>query len=121
MKFLAAAAFSLIATGAFAAPAEVGSTSLGDVLTDDAGMTLYIFTNDSEGTSVCNDGCAAKWPPFFASDGAADDGDYTVIARADGTQQWAYKGQPLYYWMNDQASGDTTGEGVGGVWFVARP
>ncbi len=121
MKFLAAALLSLAATGAYAAPAMTGSTSLGDVLTDEAGMTLYVFKKDSEGVSNCYDGCAANWPPLFAAEMMPAEGDYTVIERTDGTYQWAYKGEPLYYWVNDNKAGDTTGEGVGGNWFVARP
>lgn len=90
------------------------------VLTDGQGMTLYTFDKDKKGESVCYDACAAKWPPYIASEGAEAKRGYKAIARNDGTMQWAYKGQPLYTWVGDTAQGDTTGDGVGGVWHVAK-
>jgi hypothetical protein len=48
-------------------------------------------------------------------------GTLSVITRADGGQQIAYNDQPLYFYAEDQQPGETTGEGVGGVWFVAKP
>lgn len=123
MKFVYAALFSALASGAFAAPVETGETALGPVLVGENGMTLYTFAKDSAGTSVCEGDCAVKWPPLFAdaSEAGTTEGTLSVIARPDGTYQWAANGMPLYFWMNDQAAGDTTGEGVGGVWSVARP
>jgi len=97
---------------------------LGQFLADAEGMTLYIFTNDEadSGVSVCNDDCAANWPPFFA-DGATlpegVSGELTVITHDDGSGQLAYNGLPLYYWVQEMAPGDTTGHEVGDVWFEA--
>ncbi len=96
-------------------------TASGAILTDDAGMTLYTFDNDTNGVSNCAGGCAEKWPPLVAADGAAGTNDYSVITRADGAHQWAYRGMPLYTWFQDHAVGDMTGDGVKGVWHVARP
>ncbi len=48
-------------------------------------------------------------------------GTLTTFARADGSQQVAYNGEPLYYFTGDTAPGDANGEGVGGVWFIATP
>ena len=121
LKIALPAAFWFAATSAFAAPVETANTAIGDVLVAENGMTLYTFAKDSAGKSVCNDDCAGKWPPLFADEGEAQSGDYTIIERADDTYQWAYKGMPLYFWMNDKAEGDTTGDGVGGVWSAARP
>ncbi len=86
-------------------------------------MTLYTFDKDAPGTgkSACNGPCAENWPPFAAPGGAAPSGDFSVVARDDGTRQWAYKGMPLYFWTKDKAPGDKTGEGVKGVWHVAQP
>jgi predicted lipoprotein with Yx(FWY)xxD motif len=111
------------AGGATLAVAE--SPELGKFLTDANGMTLYLFTNDEEGESYCNDDCATNWPPLMASDPLmlpeGVDGELTQIAREDGTMQVAYNGIPLYYWANDANPGDTTGQGVGDVWFVVAP
>ncbi|WP_163269066.1 COG4315 family predicted lipoprotein [Chelativorans alearense] len=91
-----------------------------EILTDANGMTLYTFDKDTAGMSNCYDDCAAKWPPLIADAGATAEGDYTLVERKDGTMQWAYKGEPLYLWVNDQKPGDMTGDGVGDVWHVAK-
>jgi predicted lipoprotein with Yx(FWY)xxD motif len=99
----------------------VGSTSLGDVLVDKDGRTLYMFTKDTQGKpSVCEGDCLAAWPPLgkaSAGDGA-DDGLVGTTDRSDGSTQATYDGWPLYYFAKDKASGDVNGQGVGGVWYV---
>jgi len=131
LKLLGATA--LIATmfaGAAFAEDYVGgvikSTMIGDkeVLTDAKGMTLYTFDKDVQGSaSNCYDEgdskCATNWPPLFADAGATPEGDFTIIDRKDGTKIWAYKGWPLYLWIKDTKPGETTGDGVGGVWHTA--
>lgn len=104
-----------------AGPAETVETGKGKVLAGENGMTLYTFKNDAKGMSNCNDACAKNWPPFIAAAGAKPEGDYSLVKRKDGAMQWAKGGMPLYYWMNDKKKGDTTGDGVKGVWDVARP
>lgn len=101
-------------------PVEARNTSLGSVLTDDDGMTLYIFTRDEAGKSNCYGGCAQSWPPFEAGRRAQNSGNFSVIERNDGSRQWAYDGAPLYYWVNDKKPGDVTGHEVGGSWFVIQ-
>ena len=87
------------------------------------GMSLYIFDKDTAGSgkSACNGQCAANWPPLQAPENAQDLGNYSVVGRDDGTRQWAYNGLPLYFWFKDTKPGDRTGDGVGGVWHLARP
>jgi hypothetical protein len=48
-------------------------------------------------------------------------GEISTLERDDGTLQLTIEGWPLYLYAADAEAGDTTGEGVGGVWFVARP
>lgn len=97
---------------------------LGQILTDAAGMTLYLFTNDEQGsgTSVCNDDCLGNWPAFTADDPLTlpegVEGELTQISRDDGTMQVAYNGWPLYHFVGDTAAGDANGQGIGDVWFV---
>lgn len=95
-------------------------TKEGTILTDAKGMTLYTFDKDSDGASACYDACAVKWPPLAATKADKADGDYKPIARKDGTFQWSHEGQPLYLWQMDKKPGDTTGNGVGGVWHTAK-
>lgn len=102
-----------------------GNDELGPFLTDAAGMTLYIFNRDEMGVSNCADNCAAAWPPLTVEEGAhpsagpAVAGVLGVINRADGMHQVTYNGWPLYYYAQDMAAGDTNGQGVNDVWWVA--
>lgn len=107
--------------------AVVESDDFGQILTGANGMTLYTFSNDEAGSSVCVGGCAAAWPPLTV---AADEaivapeelaGELATIEREDGSLQVSYNGAPLYYWVLDVIPGDTTGHTVGDVWFVAQP
>lgn len=115
--------FSLPVTPAFAAgaPVKTAETAKGKVLAGENGMTLYTFRKDTQGVSNCEGQCLANWPPLTAAADAKADGAFSIITRKDGTKQWAKGGMPLYFWVKDKAAGDTTGDGVNGVWDVARP
>ena len=84
-------------------------------------MTLYTFDKDADGVSNCNGDCAVKWPPLVVDAMLPMDAGYSLVTRADGSSQVAYHGQPLYTWFKDAKPGDMTGDGVKGVWHVARP
>ncbi|MFM8898625.1 MAG: hypothetical protein ACKOF9_01570 [Burkholderiales bacterium] len=107
----------LLSTTAHANP----TVESGGMLTNKDGKTLYIFTKDAPGKSNCNGGCAAAWPPFAVANPALAGGDFSIVTRDDGAKQWAYKGQPLYFYAADTKPGDMVGEGQGGVWFVVKP
>lgn len=100
--------------------------ALGHFLTDDAGMTLYVFGRDEPGVSNCVDQCAVNWPPLIVGDASlitsplAIPAGFGTTTRADGSAQLTYGGWPLYGWINDAAPGDTTGQDVGGNWWVAN-
>jgi predicted lipoprotein with Yx(FWY)xxD motif len=99
---------------------------LGQILVGDKGLTLYIFTKDEPGKSNCNADCLKKWPPLLTQGnptlGAGVDASLVGTATlADGSKIVTYKQMPLYYWVKDLKPGDTTGEGVGNVWFVVSP
>ncbi len=103
------------------------TSSLGTVLTDAKGMTLYFFARDSPGSgkSTCSGKCAMIWPVFYTNSPAVSAplaaSDFSVITRDDGTPQTSYKGWPLYYYQEDVKAGDMKGEGITGNWFVAKP
>jgi len=90
-------------------------------LADANKMTLYTFDKDKKNISNCYDECAANWPPVLVEGAMMLEKGYSAIERKDGTAQLAYKGQPLYLWFKDEKPGDTTGDGVKGVWHIARP
>ena len=124
IRTLLAVAISLAAISAASAapPTKTGTTTKGPALTDAKGMSLYTFDKDADGESACNGPCVANWPVLKAeASDAAGDG-YTVIARDDGSKQWAYKGKPLYTFAKDQKAGDITGDGfLNGAWRLAQP
>lgn len=99
------------------------SVSTDGTLIGPDGRTLYFFARDARGSgaSTCVAQCAVNWPPLGVAAAAKAIGDYTIINRADGSKQWAYKGMPLYYFAKDTKAGDKLGQGVGGVWTVAKP
>ena len=105
---------------------KVSSSSLGNVLVNADGRTLYGFTNDANGTSTCVGSCAQNWPPVRVAAGwkaaAATAGDkFHTIKRADGQLQLAVGKWPLYTFSGDSAPGDVNGQGTLGKWFVVRP
>lgn len=114
---LSAVALTMAVSSAVAAPGGIETSY--DKLVDANGMTLYTFDKDDTGASNCAGDCAINWPPLAVAYGDKAWGDFTVVDRADGTSQWAYKDQPLYLWINDAKPGDTTGDGIGGVWHIA--
>lgn len=101
----------------------LGETSLGEVLVDADGMTLYLFTPDAGGASTCTGGCAETWPPLTvdgepaAGDGV-DESLLGTVERDDGSTQVTYADHPLYTYAADGEPGDVTGQGVGGKWWV---
>jgi predicted lipoprotein with Yx(FWY)xxD motif len=106
---------------------DVGDTDAGASLVGPDGRTLYIFTQDTDGTSTCYDDCAAAWPPLEVPDGASlapgdgVTGELGITERDDGTSQATYEGMPLYYFASDAGPGDASGQGVNDVWFIASP
>ncbi|ACD96738.1 COG4315 family predicted lipoprotein [Trichlorobacter lovleyi] len=98
---------------------------IGKYLTDEKGMTLYLFKKDTAGTSACAGPCVEKWPLFSAEKVTAPEGvnagDFGTIVRGDGKKQTTYKGLPLYYFFKDLKPGDTAGQGVNNVWYVVAP
>jgi predicted lipoprotein with Yx(FWY)xxD motif len=112
--------------GSSAAVVQTTSGTLGTFLTDGTGRTLYLWTADNSGPSTCYDSCATAWPPLLtngaptASSGV-DASKLGTTSRKDGTKQVTYNGNPLYYFIQDKAAGDTAGQGSNGFgakWWV---
>jgi len=143
---LAAAAFTVAAAGcdsgkstdagasapvpqATGAAVSAQPTTLGTILVDGQGRTVYVFANDKNSMSTCADACAANWPfvPAPASlpkslPGVT--GTVGTTTRADGNRQLTITGHPVYTFVGDSTPGQTNGQGVnlnGGVWTVVSP
>jgi predicted lipoprotein with Yx(FWY)xxD motif len=114
------------APGAAGAAVSLGSTSLGMVLVNQQGFTLYLFQADTPTMSACSGACASVWPPATAT-GTPVAGPgltaslLTTLTRSDGSKQLEYNGHPLYTYAGDNAAGQTSGEGntsFGAGWFA---
>ncbi|MDR7222794.1 hypothetical protein [Aminobacter aminovorans] len=120
IAFGLAAVLMTAGTGFAAEPAMMAKTPKGEIYTDMKGMTLYTFDKDKAGASSCYDACAEAWPALKADAKSKAEGAWTVVDRTDGTKMWAYDGKPLYTYAKDKKAGEMNGEGVGGVWHMAK-
>jgi predicted lipoprotein with Yx(FWY)xxD motif len=132
-RFLTAGALIVAAVAALALPGvaaaqsasvKVAPSSLGRILVDAHGKTLYLWAHDKGHASTCNGQCARYWPPLVTSGkpkagAGARGGLLGTTRRADGRTQVTYHGHPLYYFAGDKRAGDVKGEGLtgfGGRW-----
>lgn len=119
------ASLMLVSLAAAATVEIKAKDGIGNYLTDEKGMTLYLFKKDTPGKSACAGPCVDKWPLFAAEVVTVPTGviaaDFAVITRDDGKKQTTYKGLPLYYFFKDVKPGDTAGQGVNTVWYVVAP
>src|SRR4051812_29445587 len=125
----AAAAPSSTATAAAHGQAlALRSTSLGRVIVDAHGRTLYAFGHDLKNKSRCSGACASNWPPALTKakskpkvGAGISRAKLRVIKRSGGAHQLSYAGHPLYRYAGDSKAGDVNGQGLnffGGVWNV---
>jgi predicted lipoprotein with Yx(FWY)xxD motif len=120
-----------VATSTRVAAATVGvrQTSLGRVIVDSKGRTLYLFEKDTSRRSACSGQCAQFWPPLLThgapvARAGAKQSLLGRIKRADGSRQVTYAGHPLYLYVGDTKPGQTNGEGsqeFGAGWDVLSP
>jgi predicted lipoprotein with Yx(FWY)xxD motif len=105
------------------------SGSLGKILADSQGRTIYLFEKDTGATSTCSGECAVDWPPVTANgkptvgNGLAPSKVGTT-KRSDGSRQVTYNEHPLYLFEGDHNPGDVNGQGInafGAAWYVVSP
>jgi predicted lipoprotein with Yx(FWY)xxD motif len=106
----------------------VENSSLGRILDDSQGRTLYLFQRDTGTKSACFGPCATNWPPVRSANPTVGSGaDASMIGttkRSDGKPQVTYNGHPLYTFKGDSGPGDTSGQGIsafGGLWYAVSP
>jgi len=102
--------------------------TLGNIVVDANGKTVYTLSADSPGVSTCSGACANAWPPVLvdpAMAGAmmtdASMQGVGTLQREDGSMQLTINGMPLYGFVRDTQPGDANGQGVnafGGTWSV---
>jgi predicted lipoprotein with Yx(FWY)xxD motif len=105
---------------------DLASTSLGKVLVDSSGRTLYLFEADKGPKSMCDGACAAAWPPLTTkgnpkAGAGVSAAKLGTTKRSDGSTEITYNGHPLYTFAGDTAKGQTNGQGIDGFgaeWYV---
>jgi predicted lipoprotein with Yx(FWY)xxD motif len=120
---------SAVRAGARGGVLSVATTSLGPVLVDSHGLTVYLLTADTPGHSSCNAACLQFWPLVPApADGAPAvhgvSAPLTMTKATDGASMLAAGGWPLYTFAKDKAPGDVNGQGkqsFGGTWYAVSP
>jgi predicted lipoprotein with Yx(FWY)xxD motif len=101
--------------------------SLGPILTDASGRTVYQFLPEKGGKIACTGACLTAWPAALSSSAVAGPGvtgTVGLITRPEGGQQLTYNSWPLYFFVRDTGPDQTNGQGVngfGGKWLVATP
>jgi predicted lipoprotein with Yx(FWY)xxD motif len=108
---------------------KTARTSLGSVLTDGKGITVYLFEKDTGTTSTCYGPCAKTWPPVLTSSkplatSGARSSLLGTTKRTDGKLQVSYAGHPLYYFSASTKAGQVNGQGINGFgahWDAVRP
>jgi predicted lipoprotein with Yx(FWY)xxD motif len=116
-------------SGGKSATIGVANESLGKILVDSQGRTLYLFKKDTGTTSTCSGECAVDWPPLLengtpVTGSGAKASLLGTTTRPDGKRQITYNGHPLYRYENDTKAGDTNGEGLsafGALWYAVSP
>ena len=121
-------AVTATAIAATRAPSQVKTrkTSIGTILVDSKGKSLYLFKKDKGTKSSCYSSCAANWPPYLTTGkptaaGGASASKLGTTKRTNGTLQVTYNKHPLYWFKFDKAAGSTKGQDVhafGGDWFA---
>jgi len=117
----APAAPTTVAQAANGATVAIASSSLGDILVDADGRTLYAFTKDKGDQSACSGECATNWPALSGPATAGTGVQASLLStamQANGNSQVTYGGKPLYHFAGDAKPGDTNGQSVGNVWFA---
>jgi predicted lipoprotein with Yx(FWY)xxD motif len=125
LAVLVLTAAAIAATGT---PSQVKTrkASIGTILVDGKGKTLYLFMKDKSGKSACYGSCATNWPPYLTTAkpkaGAGAKASLLGTAkRTNGKLQVTYNHHPLYWFKFDTTAGSTKGEAVdafGGLWYA---
>jgi predicted lipoprotein with Yx(FWY)xxD motif len=103
---------------------KTASNSLGTILVNSQGMTLYHLSGEQNGKFICtSSACVGVWHPLIAPSSGAPSGEGVslgTVKRPEGTVQVTYKGTPLYTFTGDQQPGETKGQGIKdvGTWSV---
>jgi predicted lipoprotein with Yx(FWY)xxD motif len=108
---------------------STGTTSLGTVLTDEHGLTLYYFLPQKGNVaSACSATCLTAWPPVVVTGAPTATsavsgtlGTVSITLNGASATEVTYNGWPLHTFSGDSASGQVNGQNVENTWFAAEP
>jgi predicted lipoprotein with Yx(FWY)xxD motif len=86
----------------------------GRMLTNYKGYSVYSSDADRPGKSNCTGTCLEQWSPVLAPETAQARGDWSIIERSPGIEQWAYRGKALYTDLQEKQTRSVTGSDVQG-------
>lgn len=105
---------------------QLRKTSVGTILVNARGFTLYAFTKDSRNKDDCAkiSGCPSLWPVDATSGKATAERGVRAsligtITLKGGRRQVTYAGHPLYTYLEDTSPGQTSYVNIfqfGGFW-----
>ncbi|HEY6313469.1 MAG TPA: hypothetical protein VIY52_22065 [Streptosporangiaceae bacterium] len=100
------------------------NTTLGQVIVEASGYVVYTYAKDPKnGKPTCTGSCNTTWAPVIGmpqvTQGVTIPGNFAVVTTPSGKKQVTYNGKPLYTY---KLAGPlvTTGNGIGGVWYVIK-
>jgi predicted lipoprotein with Yx(FWY)xxD motif len=116
-------------TSASSGTVDLAKGSLGSILIDSQGRTLYLWQADTGAKSTCTGACASAWPPLVTTGKPTAGSGVSnpllgITKRANGSEQVTYNGHPLYRFAGDTAPRQTNGQGstgFGAPWYVLSP
>ncbi len=115
------AAAPQVHTSGSASGLHVATTSLGRVLVDASGRTVYLLTADGHDLSTCSSSCLQFWPAVTPGSHAGVTAHVGSTATPGGPMTATVAGHPVYTFSQDHAPGDVNGEGLqefGGTWYA---
>jgi predicted lipoprotein with Yx(FWY)xxD motif len=106
---------------------STAKTSLGTVVVDGRGRTVYVFDKDTMGAaaSACTGVCVGLWPELTTTSsapmGSGVSGTVGTAPTTGGAKQITLDGHRLYSFSGDTQAGQVNGEAYMHQWWVLSP
>jgi len=88
---------------------EVAPFRTGHLVITSKGYSVYSSDADAPNKSNCYNECLKDWAPVAAPQVAKSHGEWSVVERAPGARQWAFRGKPLYTYRLEKRTRSMTG------------
>ena len=88
---------------------RVVTTVRGRMLLTETRYSVYMSERDGPNKSNCVEACTLTWVPILASHSAQAQGEWSIVERAPGVRQWAFRKKPLYTYSGDSGAAKLDG------------